>query len=163
MARELRGEGAASLASLQKLAQVRRLAQAAVMGRLGRAVLKPNYGHIAKGGVAISRTMERCLKWRGDIPPTEDPRLIMSSKQGNPQNPVAIFSDATGGGGLATLRFLPMPERPVALLLRAQANRKLRNMAVASKKIYIRDFRGNSHGLSAPRRAVGAKGNSVRG
>ena len=81
--------------------------------------------------------MRHCLKWRRDILRNVDPRLVMSSKNGNRPNPVRIYSDATGFGWLASLACVSIPVRPVPILLRAQANRKLRNMAVASKKIYI--------------------------
>ena len=53
--REPANQQAASLARLQKLAGRLRLAQAAAMGRFGRAALRPIYELIAQGGQATAR------------------------------------------------------------------------------------------------------------
>ena len=59
---ELADREAASLGTSEKLAGKLRFTQTAVMGRFGRAALRPICELIAKGGDRLSRDFKDCLR-----------------------------------------------------------------------------------------------------
>ena len=102
------------MASLQKLA--------------GAAVLKPIYEFILGGEGLPPKKVKNSLRWRGETSPSIAPRLIMDTKQSDSPNPICVYSDATGEGGLISLTFLSIPESPAPLLLIGQAQGKLHRL-----------------------------------
>ena len=88
----------ASLAELRKLAGKWRFAQEMVMGRFGKAALKPVYGLIARGGGTLPRGMKKCLRRWELTRPNIAPRLMTSSEQAEGSNPVSILIGVRRGG-----------------------------------------------------------------
>ena len=107
------------------------------MGRFGRAASKPICELITEGGGASPKAVKDCLKWRELILPAIVPRLITSPAQTNYSAPIRIRPGATGEGGFASVGFFSLNERPCPLLLFAQAEKKLRDTAARSNRIYV--------------------------
>ena len=82
--------GTASLDALQKFAGKFRSAQAAVMGRFGRAASKPMCELITEVGAVFPKAMNGRIMLRAGVLPIISPRLIMSSTQENSPSPVGI-------------------------------------------------------------------------
>ena len=98
LAERLSVQGTASLVAFLKLAYKVCLAHTAVMGRFGRAAVRPIYELIAVGGGAFPRAVKGGRRWWGLALPAIAPRLITSAAQKNDFAPIRIYSAATAGG-----------------------------------------------------------------
>ena len=83
------------------------------------------------GGV-FPKAVKGCTKWWGGLA-----RLIRSSRQKNVASPAGCYPGATGDGGIASSSFLSTCGKPLPILLYAQADNKLRDMAAKFSKIDI--------------------------
>ena len=129
--------GAACASPRRKLAGKLCFAQTAATGRSGEAALKPIYDLIASGGGQFSREVENSSRCWESVPQTLNPGLILDSKIAGKRNPVRIYSDASGAGGLETLTFTSSDERPLPLLQQGEAEAELHTLATSANEIYI--------------------------
>ena len=77
------------------------------------------------------------MKWRESVLLTLASRLSVDSKTADGRNPVHIFSDAAGEGGLAILRFLSSEDGPSPLPPQGEAGKEPRSFAATTSKLYI--------------------------
>ena len=104
-AEDLAQQDAAALATPQKLAGELPFTQTAIVGRFGRAALKPIFELTAKGGGATPRNVEDLLGRRSSVLPTVAPKFISSLRQKEPADSVTIYSGAAGAGKLTSVSF----------------------------------------------------------
>ena len=137
MIEELSCQHSAALAHLQKLAGKLRFTQTAIMGRFGRAALRPVYELISKGGGTLSRSLRQCLRWWVRVLPTITPRLIVSYVERGDSEPFRIYSDATGEGALASICFPPQAASALPVLLKGSPSGELDALAASTNAIFI--------------------------
>ena len=99
------------------------------MGRFGRAALRPIYELIAQGGGNLPRDL-----------PAITPRRILSHDREGRSEPVRIYSDAAGGGNLASIAFLPQDSQELPVLLQGTADGELNAIAAPADPIYISEL-----------------------
>ena len=137
MIEELSCQHSAALAHLQKLAGRLRLTQTAIMGRFGRAALRPICELISKGGGTLSRSLKQCLRWWVRVLPTIMPRLITSYREREDSEPFRIYSDATGEGTLASICFFPQTVSALPVLLKGSSSGELNALTASTNAIFI--------------------------
>ena len=137
-------------ARLPKLVRELGFARSAVMGRFVKATSKLMHELMAPGGGQLSASVknssglwEKTLLWI-------TLRVTMDSKESGAPAPVRVYSDATGGGGLASLTLLSRPERRDPVLSYTE---KLHAFELS---------RASCRNFSDPMCAMGQEGNFVR-
>ena len=126
-----------ALAHLQKLAGKLCFTQTAIMGRFGRAALRPIYELISQGGGTLTVSFKRCLQWWVRVLPAIMPRLIMSFREPEDEEPFRIYSDATGEGNLASICFPPQANQALPFLLKGSSSGELDDLAASTNAIFI--------------------------
>ena len=96
-----------TLAELQKAAGKLCFDQTMILGRFGRAAIRPLHELIAQGGGKPARALSECLRRRRQILPNIPPRVIKAPPEVDEDRPVRIYSDATGEGNMAGLVISP--------------------------------------------------------
>ena len=137
MIEALSRQKSAALAHVQKLAGRLCFTQTAIMGRFGRAALRPIYELISKGGGPLSRSFKLCLRWWVKILPAIMPRLIASFLEAEDSEPFRIYSDATGDGTLASICFAPPSALALPILLKGSSGEELCALAASTNTIFI--------------------------
>ena len=136
MIKELADQHAASLARSQKLAGRLRSAQTAIMGRFGRADLRPLSDLIGRGGGIPSPDFKGLLRWWVLVLPAITPRLISSYQEPEDAEPLRIFSDAAGEGKLASSFFFSGSNLALPVLLRGSSRGELNALAATTNPTY---------------------------
>ena len=137
MIEALSSQHSAALAHVQKLAGRLCFTQTAIMGRFGRAALRPIYELISKGGGTLSRSFKQCLRRWVRVLPAIMPRLIVSFREPEDAEPFRIYSDATGEGALASICFPPQSDPALPTLLKGSSSGELDTMAASTNAISI--------------------------
>ena len=138
-------QGQAPLAVLQKLAGKLFFSQTAAIHALQKVageICSGSFGaylwaKLRGGGGVSPQGLKNCLKWRDLVSLSIDPRLITGSTPQDVHAPIRIYSGTRGEGRLASLSSPPEDGRPLPVLLSAQSDLELRNMAAKSIRIYI--------------------------
>ena len=125
------------LPEVQKLAGKLCFAQTMVMGRFGKAALRPIYEMISRGGGSSTIAFRICLEWRKCVLPKIAPRIIKAPPEGEAERPVRVYSDATGDGSLASLVFWPDFYDKLPSVFKSKADKMLQKLAETTNKIYI--------------------------
>ena len=137
MIEELSCQHSAALAHLQKLAGRLCFTQTAIMGRFGRAALRPIYELISKNGGKLSRSFKLCLSWWVKVLPAITPRLIVSFLETEDSEPFRIYFDATGEGALASICFAPPSKLSLPILSKGSSSGELSALAASTNAIFI--------------------------
>ena len=137
MIEALSSQNSVALAHLQKLAGRLCFTQTSIMGRFGRAALRPIYELISQGGGPITGSFRRCLQWWVKVLPAIMPRLIMGFREPEEEEPFRIYSDATGEGNLASICFPPSADPALPFLLKGSSSGELNALAASTNAIFI--------------------------
>ena len=137
MIEALSSQHSIALAHLQKLAGRLCFTQTAIMGRFGRAALRPIYELISQGGGTLTASFKRCLQWWVRVQPAIMPRLILSFREPEDAEPFRIYSDATGEGALASICFPPQADFALPFLLKGSSSGELNALAATANAISI--------------------------
>ena len=87
----------------------------------------------------------------------------MDSKESGAPAPVRVYSDATGGGGLASLTFLSMPERRDPAASVGRVLEKLHKLLSYTNKLHVFELsRASCRNFSDPICAMVREGHFVR-